>query len=69
MLSNRARRIAYLEKLIQVRRQEKKRLMGIIESVDSMEKKLRTRGYLAQIENEIEAELSEIEALSHRSPK
>ena len=66
MLSNRARRIAYLEKLISLRRQEKKRLMGILGKDDSLEKKARTRGYLTRIEAEIEAELSEIEALTAR---
>jgi hypothetical protein len=66
MLSNRARRIAYLEKLIKLRRQEKKRLTDILEGNDSPSKKVRTRGYLAQIETEITAELSEIEALKTR---
>jgi hypothetical protein len=66
MLNNRARRIAYLEKLTNLRRQEKKRLMQILEGSDSLSKKVRTRGYLSQVETEITAELSEIEALKVR---
>ena len=67
MLSNRARRISYLESLVNLRWQEEKRLMAILDGADSLSKKIRTRGYLAQIEAEITAELSEIEALKLKS--
>ena len=39
MLSNPPRRIAYLEKLIDIRKQEEERMMGIINSDTSLPKK------------------------------
>ena len=67
MLSDRARRIAYLEKLIALRKQEEKRLMDIIESDASLAKKTRARGYLAQLLEEMKVEFDEILALKTRS--
>jgi protein-L-isoaspartate O-methyltransferase len=63
MLSNRARRIVYLEKLVDLRRKEKKRLVEILKNAESESKKLRTNAYLEKIEDEVEAELAEIETL------
>ncbi len=64
MISERGRRITYIESILELRRQEEKRLQSIISSKRSIpESKARAQECLARLLNEMKVEADELEAL------
>ena len=64
MISERGRRITYIEGILELRRQEAKRLQNILGSKRSTpESKSRANEYLARLVEEIKVESDELEAL------
>jgi hypothetical protein len=64
MLSERGRRITYIESLLELRKQEEKRLQNIISSKRSIpESRARANEYLARLLREMKVEADELEAL------
>ena len=64
MISERGRRITYIESILELRRQEEKRLQSIINSKRSTpESKARAQGCLERLLNEMKVEADELEAL------
>jgi hypothetical protein len=64
MISERGRRISYIESILELRRQEEKRLQNIISSKRSIpENQARANEYLARLLKEMKAEADELEAL------
>jgi hypothetical protein len=64
MISERGRRISYIESILELRKQEEKRLQSIISSKRSIpESKYRANEDLARLLKEMKVEADELEAL------